>query len=596
MMPYNHISQTDADFTEYLNEYQLQSQHDPEPISHYEDGELEARWLVAAGFQDLTQPFEQGFEISANEIEPIISNLPKLHADAIKQRVKALNRTVRGRAKSRHKRKPDIRDVFKDNDDCSTGTRSRSATPDSLDSLTGEVVWEPSRPNFVSLFDTTPPPRTTKSEKQKLRRTPSAPIKGSTDLFRGSHHVRCDIPALCTTEGVELLNFSRIGTIHLSTRSRSGSDPSCSIGRIRGKLISECNSDNNLSSDYNYKKKENVEIPIETPPPSGENSPSSKEGISFEEMYRDQEFNHEGEDTVDFIGIGSTDIDSIKETDLTKLQPLFWLELATLFDKHKVNLDKRKPFKRRRKEEGNLFSVSLNALIRRDQQMTEEDSSMVPLFVQGICAEISLRGVKEEGILRVAGHKQKTEILYQELESIFYQKPNKVKELLKSSSVHDLCALFKRWLRELPQPLLTYELIQLFYQIHSISPPDQFKALALVCQLLPHENRKTLRFLLLFLNEIISYQEYNKMSKTNVATIMAPSLFPPRFFPPTNRNSIEEQVKMAAQCCHITSVLITKGEQLFMASNSLIDQLRVLDGNHKQQVIITDYYYGLHNF
>lgn len=86
---------------------------------------------------------QKGFEISAIEIEPIISNLPKLHADAIKQRVKALNRTVRGRTKSRHKRKPDIRDVFKDNDDCSTGTRSRSATPDSLDSLTGEVVWEP---------------------------------------------------------------------------------------------------------------------------------------------------------------------------------------------------------------------------------------------------------------------------------------------------------------------------------------------------------------------------------------------------------------------------------------------------------------------
>lgn len=164
---------------------------------------------------------------------------------------------------------------------------------------------------------------------------------------------------------------------------------------------------------------------------------------------------------------------------------------------------------------------------------------------------------------------------------------------MKSSSVHDLCALFKRWLRELPQPLLTYELIQLFYQIHSIPPPDQFKALALVCQLLPHENRKTLRYLLMFLNEIISYQEYNKMSKTNVATIMAPSLFPPRFFPPTNRNSIEEQVKMAAQCCHIASVLITKGEQLFMVSNTLIDQLRVLEVN-KQQVITT--FYSRHFF
>lgn len=53
-----------------------------------------------------------------------------------------------------------------------------------------------------------------------------------------------------------------------------------------------------MSSDFDYKKKENVEIPIETPPPSGENSPSSKEGISFEEMYRDTEFNQQGEVSV----------------------------------------------------------------------------------------------------------------------------------------------------------------------------------------------------------------------------------------------------------------------------------------------------------
>lgn len=48
MMPYsNDISQTDADFTEYLNEYQLQSQNDPEPISHYEGESIKAilTWL-----------------------------------------------------------------------------------------------------------------------------------------------------------------------------------------------------------------------------------------------------------------------------------------------------------------------------------------------------------------------------------------------------------------------------------------------------------------------------------------------------------------------------------------------------------------------
>lgn len=106
----------------------------------------------------------------------------------------------------------------------------------------------------------------------------------------------------------------------------------------------------------------------------------------------------------------TTDIDTINESDLKRLQPLFWLELASIFDRNQVQLDKRKPVKRRRKEEGHLFGVSINALIRRDQQITGRDSSLVPLFLEGLLAELSRRGVREEGILRVAGHKQKVQL------------------------------------------------------------------------------------------------------------------------------------------------------------------------------------------
>lgn len=88
------------------------------------------------------------------------------------------------------------------------------------------------RPSFVSIFDhnnVTGFPSLNKHVKQKIRRTPSAPLKFSpaTDLFRGSQ-VRCDIP-MYSSEGIELLGYSRIGTIH-APRNRSGSDPSCSVG------------------------------------------------------------------------------------------------------------------------------------------------------------------------------------------------------------------------------------------------------------------------------------------------------------------------------------------------------------------------------
>lgn len=65
--------------------------------------------------------------------------------------------------------------------------------------------------------------------KQKIRRTPSAPIKSglSPDIFRGTN-IRCDIP-LHSAHGVELVGYSRIGTINIA-RGRSGSDPACSVG------------------------------------------------------------------------------------------------------------------------------------------------------------------------------------------------------------------------------------------------------------------------------------------------------------------------------------------------------------------------------
>ena len=142
--------------------------------------------------------------------------------------------------------------------------------------------------------------------------------------------------------------------------------------------------------------------------------------ISFESMIRETEKSSDGSEceTIDEV---SCDINSVPEGDLKKLQPVLWLEIAAIFDKHHISLDRRKPFKRKRKEEGNVFGVSLNALVRRDQQVTGEDTSLVPLVLQGMIHELIARGAKEEGILRVAGHKQKVIDLYWLfLSAIFY--------------------------------------------------------------------------------------------------------------------------------------------------------------------------------
>ncbi|XP_032582803.1 rho GTPase-activating protein conundrum [Drosophila sechellia] len=561
----------DQDFSEFLNEYYLQSNSQSiEPEASYEDGEMEAEWLVSAGYPELTKPFKQGLEVSKNDLEPILTTLSKPHAEAIVQLVRTLNKTVRVRTKSRPKRKPDIRDVFREFDERGTVTRSRSATPDSLDSLQMDEAWtNNSSPTFVNLYEKNTETHTRCVEqsneiylKQNLRRTPSAPPKSGTsaDIFRGSQ-VRCDIP-LYSADGVELLGYSRIGTIQFP-RNRSVSDPFCSIGRSK---------DSRSENDAPSQEKKSSEVLSASENECVRLLPMPYNVLSFESICRDSSSldSFEVLDTCDTPSTLFTDVVLISEIDMKRLQTKLWLELATIFDRNKVSLDKRKPFKRRRKEEGNLFGVSINALIRRDQQVTGTDSSLVPLFLEKLIGELLRRGSREEGLLRIGGHKQKTELLYNELESTFYQNPDNLANLFCTATVHELSSLLKRWLRELPQPLLTNELIQLFYQCHTLPSIDQMNALSILCHLLPPENRNTLRSLLSFFNYIINLKDINKMNVHNVATIIAPSLFPPRYIHPSDKNSIAEQVRMAAQCCRLTNILILRGEKLFQVPNNLI--------------------------
>lgn len=91
------------------------------------------------------------------------------------------------------------------------------------------------------------------------------------------------------------------------------------------------------------------------------------------------------------------------------------------------------------------------------------------MLLQDILKELTIRGAREEGILRIPGNKQRTEFLYVELEKNFYLRYDTVHDLLAKAGVHDLSTLLKRWLRELPMPLLATELVHLFYQSHGES-------------------------------------------------------------------------------------------------------------------------------
>lgn len=88
----------------------------------------------------------------------------------------------------------------------------------------------------------------------------------------------------------------------------------------------------------------------------------------------------------------------------------------------------------------------------------------MPLIVQKVLGQLEKRGLCEQGLLRMAAPKAKVEKLCGTVEKFFYAKHEDADQLLEKCSVHDLVALLKRLLRDLPELLLTHELVNLFYQ------------------------------------------------------------------------------------------------------------------------------------
>lgn len=106
------------------------------------------------------------------------------------------------------------------------------------------------------------------------------------------------------------------------------------------------------------------------------------------------------------------------------------------------------------------------------------------------------------------------------------------------------------------------------------NPNDLVYSLNLLVLLLPIEHRCTLKALLNFFKLIIDNQLSNKMSIHNVAMIVAPSLFPPRYVHPRDHADLTAQVNMAAICCQVTEALLNNVNKLWYVPTELINQLR----------------------
>ncbi|XP_045497722.1 rho GTPase-activating protein 92B-like [Colias croceus] len=129
--------------------------------------------------------------------------------------------------------------------------------------------------------------------------------------------------------------------------------------------------------------------------------------------------------------------------------------------------------------------------------------------------------LNEEGLFRIAGGTSKVRRLKLSLDAGLFNVP--LPQDYKD--MHVVASVLKCYLRELPEPLLTYRLYENFI-LASRQPTEQARLNSLweAIHLLPDANFQNLRYLIKFLSALTQNQSTNKMTPSNLAIVIAPNL------------------------------------------------------------------------
>ncbi|KAM6948221.1 LOW QUALITY PROTEIN: unconventional myosin-IXb [Aplochiton taeniatus] len=143
----------------------------------------------------------------------------------------------------------------------------------------------------------------------------------------------------------------------------------------------------------------------------------------------------------------------------------------------------------------------------------------LPMVVEILLSHVEMNGLYTEGIYRKSGSALHARELYQLLET----GPESVS--VENYGIHTITGLVKRWLRELPDPLITYSLYNDFLQ--AVELPEKSERLRAVykkLEELPPANYNTLERLIFHLVRVAKEEEHNRMNSNSLAIVFAPCI------------------------------------------------------------------------
>lgn len=200
-------------------------------------------------------------------------------------------------------------------------------------------------------------------------------------------------------------------------------------------------------------------------------------------------------------------------------KPTFWTKVGKA-----LKTDGKKGGKKK-----GVFGVPLEVIIERDGADSTEGigpgALRIPAMVDDAVTTMRKMDLSVEGVFRKNGNIKRLNDTMATIdrdgcEAVDFSKENVVQ----------VAAILKKYLRELPDPLLTFKLHRLFIASQKIADEDKRRRiLHLTCCLLPKAHRDCLEVLCAFFNFVASFHQVDeesgsKMDTHNLATVIAPNI------------------------------------------------------------------------
>lgn len=231
-----------------------------------------------------------------------------------------------------------------------------------------------------------------------------------------------------------------------------------------------------------------------------------------------------------------------------------------------------------------IFGIPLETLVEREGAESTNGvgpgALRVPAIVDDCISAMKQMDMSVEGVFRKNGNIKRLKEAAELIDN------NQTPDLSRENPVQ-VAALLKKFLRAMPEPLLTYKLQKLFITSQKIEDEERRRrVLHLTCCLMPKGHRDTMEVLFSFLKWTASFSQVDeesgsKMDIHNLATVMAPNLLYAKEKAPNGKQPVVPQVDDSFLAIEAVNTLIEYNDYLCQVSCTLkVD---------KQNSILTTY-------